>query len=92
MNKKHIYFNYLFEDASDHEFFRKNGIDAVTFSDNDDTRIHTPMDKSSFIKTSAIKRAFNVVNAEVISCCYNDNIFCTYYLQIMAISFAGILR
>lgn len=91
MNKKHIYFNYLFEDASDHEFFRKNGIDAVTFSDNDDTKIHTPMDKSSFIKISAIKRAFNVTNAEVISCCYNDNIFCTYYLQIMAVSFAGII-
>ena len=36
---ENIFFNYLFEDASDHEGFRKQNIDAITFCDNDMTQI-----------------------------------------------------
>lgn len=76
-------FKYLFEDASDHEYFRKQGIDAVTFCDNDLTRIHTPSDKSTHISTASIGRCFNVASREVIKYGYNNNLILIYYNEIL---------
>jgi hypothetical protein len=76
-------YKYLFEDASDHEYFRKQGIDAVTFCDNDLSRIHTPADKFTFISTTAIGRCFNVAAREVIKYGYNNNIIFIYYNEIL---------
>lgn len=82
-----VYFNYLFEDSSDHEFFRKENIDAITFIDNDLSRIHTPKDKVSFIDEKSIDRCFGVVSHEVIENAFNNNFLYFYYKEIMGISF-----
>lgn len=82
----HINFSYLFEDASDHSPFRKLGIDAVTFCDNDMTRIHTPNDKAEFISTSAIKRCYNVSSKEILGLAYKDNPWLLYNKYIWIIS------
>lgn len=86
-----IFFNYLFEDASDHEAFRKNNIDAITFCDNDMSKIHTPLDKASLISTTAIDRCFKVASREVIKYGFNDNPVIIYNKTIMVGSFAGII-
>jgi hypothetical protein len=76
-------FRYLFEDASDHEHFRKLGIDAVTFCDNDLTRIHTPSDKSATISTTSINRCFEVAFREVLKYGYYNNLIFIYYNEIL---------
>lgn len=83
-----IYFNYLFKDASDHEYFRKNGIDAITLCDNDMSKIHTPMDTSNYISINAIDRCFNVVSKEVIKYAYGNNVL---ILNIKNISFYSLI-
>lgn len=64
--EKNIYFNYLFENSSDHEGFRKHQIEAVTLSDYDLSKIHTPEDTIEFIDEKAIDRAFDVISKELI--------------------------
>lgn len=81
-----INFDYLFEDASDHEFFRKKNIDAVTLSDCDTSKIHTIYDKSNFIDKNSINRCFNIINKEVVHYAFSDNLFILYYRQIFYIS------
>ncbi|KYH29350.1 MULTISPECIES: M28 family metallopeptidase [Clostridium] len=76
-----IYFNYKFGSDSDHKAFRENKIDAVTFCDNDTSRIHTPMDKPEFISTTAIDRCFNVVSREVIKYAFGNNLLILYYKE-----------
>lgn len=78
-----IHFNYIFEDASDHKAFRENGIDAITFCDNDTTRIHTPNDKPEFISETAIDRCFNVFSKEIIKYGFNNNILILYYKEFL---------
>lgn len=65
LEDKDVYFNYIFEDSSDHMIFRKNDISAVTLIDNDLSRIHTPNDKVEFINKKAIDRAFSVISKEL---------------------------
>lgn len=84
--KDKINFNYLFEDASDHEYFRKQNIDAITLSDADSSKIHTPNDKSNFINTASIDRCFKVASKEVIKYGFNNNLFILYYKQIFYVS------
>lgn len=81
-----IYFNYKFGNDSDHKAFRENDIDAVTFCDNDTTRIHTPNDTLEFISTSAIDRAFKVVSKEVVKQAFGNNIFIIYYKEVLLVS------
>ncbi|MBE6066366.1 MAG: Zn-dependent exopeptidase M28 [Clostridium lundense] len=81
-----IFFNYLFDDSSDHSSFRKENIDAITFIDNDTTRIHTPNDKASFISLKNIDRCFNVVYKEVIKYAFGNNPLYFYYKQILITS------
>jgi Predicted aminopeptidases len=85
-----IHFNYLFKDSSDHEYFRKNGIDAVTFCDNDMSRIHTPKDTAEYLSSSAVVRCFNVVSKQVIKYGFNNNIFILYNNEIFMVSFIGL--
>lgn len=84
--KDKISFNYLFEDASDHEYFRKQNIDAITFTDADSSKIHTPNDKANFINADSIDRCFKVASKEVIKYSFNNNLFILYYKQIFWVS------
>jgi hypothetical protein len=84
-----IYFNYIFEDASDHEYFRQLGIDAITFCDNDMSRIHTPQDKAEYISMKNINRAFSVASKEVIKYGYGNNPLFIYYNQMLILSTIG---
>lgn len=81
-----INFNYRFGDDSDHKAFRENNIDAITFCDNDTSRIHTPNDTPEFISTTAIDRCFNVVSKEVIKHAFNHNILIIYYKEALVTS------
>lgn len=81
-SESHINFSYDFEDSSDHSSFRKLGIDAVTFSDSDMTRIHTPNDKAEFISTASIKRCYTVASKEITGLAYNNNFWIIYNNQI----------
>jgi len=84
--KQKVKYEYMYEDASDHSYFRKENIDAITFTDKDMTRIHTPNDKVEFISTESIDRCFNVVSKEIIKTAYNNNFFLLYYKQTLIIS------
>jgi hypothetical protein len=85
-NKSKLNFNYLFEDASDHEAFRKHNIDAITFCDSDMSKIHTPEDKIEYISTAAIDRAFNVASQEVIKEGFGGNPMLLHYRKIFIYS------
>ena len=85
-NSKQINFDYIFKDSSDHEYFRKNGIDAITFCDNDTRRIHSPEDKVQYISLSAINRCYKVISLQIVSYGYNNNIFILYSKEIMLAS------
>jgi hypothetical protein len=87
---ENIHFNYLFKDSSDHEYFRKNGIDAITFCDNDMSKIHTPKDTSNYISEKAIERCFSVVSKEVLRYAYNNDPYVLYNKEILLYSFIGL--
>lgn len=74
MKHNKVYFNYLFQDASDHVPFINQGIDAVTLCDNDTTRIHTPNDRIEYISEDAIDRCFSVIKVFVLKDAYPNNI------------------
>jgi hypothetical protein len=76
-----IHFNYLFKDDSDHKAFRENDIDAITFCDNDTTKIHTPLDTPDLISATAIDRCFDVVSKEIIGNAFNNNLLIIYYKE-----------
>lgn len=91
-NKTKVSYNYLFEDASDHEAFRRHNIDAVTFCDSDMSRIHTPEDKVQYISIEAIDRAFNVASREIIKEGFNGSPLLLHYKRIFIYScIAGII-
>lgn len=89
-NSQNIKLNYLFQDSSDHEVFRKNNIEAITFCDDDTSRIHTPNDKAEFINTSSIDRCFKVASKEIISSAYDDAFLIFYCKEIFICSFLAI--
>lgn len=86
-----IFFNYLFEDASDHEGFRRENIDAITFCDNDTTRIHTPKDTFEYISLDSIERCYDVASKEIVKYTFQDNFIIIYYKECIVISIIGIL-
>lgn len=87
-NNEKVKYNSIFEDASDHEAFRKKNIDAVTFCDSDMSKIHTPNDKLEYISTAAIDRCFKVVSREVIKEAFNDNILIVNHKKASGFSLA----
>ncbi len=86
-----IDFNYLFEDASDHEGFRDQNIDAITFCDNDMTRIHTPNDTSDHISLATIERCYSVASKEIVKYTFKSNFIIMYYKECFLISMIGII-
>lgn len=86
-----INFNRMFEDASDHKPFRDHNIDAITFCDNDTSKIHTPKDNVEFIKKDSITRCFSVASKEVLKYSFRNNPFIIYYKVFMIVSFTGII-
>lgn len=86
-----INFKYTFENSSDHQYFRTYNIDALTLSDADTSKIHTPMDKPQYISTKSINRCFNIVSKEITSYAFNNNPFILYYKYLLTISLCGIL-
>ena len=86
-----ILFDYLFEDASDHEGFRKQNIDAITFCDNDMSRIHTPKDTYDHISLDAVERCYDVASKEIVKYTFRDNFIIIYYKECFLISIIGIV-
>ena len=86
-----IFFNYLFEDASDHEGFRKQNIDAITFCDNDMSRIHTPRDTFEHISLDAIERCYDVASKEIVKYTFKNSFVIIYYKECLIVSIIGIL-
>jgi len=86
-----IFFNYLFEDASDHEGFRKENIDAITFCDNDMMRIHTPKDTAEYINLDSIERCYDVASKEIVKYTFKNNFLIIYYKECTVISISLIL-
>lgn len=89
--KNNITIKCLFQDSSDHTPFRKANIDAVTFCDDDTSRIHTPNDKAEFINTKSIDRCFSAVSPYIIKYSYSNNVFIIYNTQICIGSLVVIL-
>lgn len=90
-SKDNVPFNYLFENASDHSPFRDNKISALTFCDNDTSRIHTPSDTASHISTAAIDTCFEVASKEIINKAYASNPFILYNKEITLFSLCGFI-
>lgn len=82
-------FNYLYENSSDHTPFREAGIDAITFCDNDISKIHTPEDKIDSIDTEGGERCFKVVSKEIMNYEYRYNMI--YYAGYIIISLSGLI-
>lgn len=74
-----VKYNTVFQDSSDHESFRKYNISALTFCDDDLSRIHTPEDKSCYISTSSINDCYKVISKEVKNSAYKDNLLLNHY-------------
>jgi hypothetical protein len=91
LSSEKVSYSCRFENSSDHEAFRKNNIDAVTFCDDDLTRIHTPSDKSSFISTNSIDRCFTAASVEVIKQAFDGNPMFIHYKTIVMVSFLSTL-
>ncbi|CDI48387.1 M28 family metallopeptidase [Clostridium tetani] len=72
-SKAKVNFTYIFDDSSDHEAFTNLGIHAMTFIDDDKSRIHTPEDKAEFISSKSIDRCFKVASKEVIKQAFSDD-------------------
>lgn len=71
-------FKYYFEDCSDHEFFRKGGIEAVTLCNNDISKIHTPYDKAEYINADSIHRSYILSSKLLIKYAYSDYVYYIY--------------
>lgn len=84
--KEHVSFNYIFEDASDHSSFRNKNIKAVTFCDDDTSRIHTPADKASYISSSSIDRCFKIASRDIINNSYTFSFLILYNKQVCILS------
>lgn len=91
LKSEKIFFNYLFEDASDHEGFRRQNIDAITFCDNDMTRIHTPEDTFEHISLDSIKRCYDVASKEIVKYTFKDSFMIIYYKECLLVSIIGFL-
>ncbi len=70
---RNIPFNVIYEDSSDHEHFRKLGIDALTLTHADLDNIHTPSDTIDHISPEAISSAFTAFYPELIKKAYKSN-------------------
>lgn len=86
MKESKIYFNYLFEDASDHAPFINLDIEAVTLCDNDTSKIHTPSDRIEYISETAINRCFSVMKVFIINDAYSNRLIYTAFSYLIIAS------
>lgn len=87
MKEGKIYFNYLFQDASDHVPFINLGIEAVTLCDNDTSKIHTPSDRIEYISETAINRCFSVMKFFIINDAYSNKAIYADFSYLIIASF-----
>ncbi|NOH16719.1 M28 family metallopeptidase [Clostridium cochlearium] len=85
-SKSKVNFTYIFDDSSDHEAFTNLGIQAITFIDDDKSRIHTPEDKVDFISLKSIDRCFKVASKEVIKQGFSNNFNILYCKELSILS------
>lgn len=78
LNKAKLNPNYIFEDASDHAPFRKNNIEAITITNSDTSKIHTPKDDISNIDKNSLDDCFKLSSSEIINNAFENNIFIKY--------------
>ena len=89
--KNNVEFKYTFENSSDHDYFRAYAIDAVTLSDEDMSKIHTPEDKNRYISTASISRCFSIVSDEILNYAFSNNFYVLYCRISFILSLLGIL-
>ncbi len=87
--ESHIKYKTLFQDASDHSPFRQLGINAITFCDDDTTKIHTPNDKSQFINANSIEACYTVASKEILTSAFSKNPLVLYDKFILVFSAVG---
>lgn len=75
---KSIKYDEKFEDSSDHSSFGFLGIDSLTVSHSDVSRIHTPNDTVDNISTKGLDEVFNLVNSKLLNSAYNNPLFIFY--------------
>lgn len=75
---KELKFDEKYEDSSDHSSFSYFGIDSLTVSHSDVSRIHTPNDTVNNISTKGLEEVFNLVNSKVLNSAYNNPLFIFY--------------
>ena len=69
--KNNAAYEIVYQDSSDHASFNKLGIDSVSFSHSDLSKIHTPYDTTTYINLKAIDSVYEIVNQKVMDSCYN---------------------
>lgn len=84
-------YNYIFENSSDHEGFRSMGIDAVTLTDNDTSRIHTLTDIPKYIQSGNIDNCYTLMKNEIIKDAFNSDPFILWHGDIFIISLLALL-
>lgn len=84
-------YNYIFENSSDHEGFRTCGIDAVTLTDNDTSRIHTLKDIPQYIQSGNIDNCYMLMKNEIIKDAYSSDPFILWHGDIFIISLLSLL-
>lgn len=87
--ESHIKYKLMFQDASDHSPFRSLGINAVTFCDDDTSKIHTPSDKAEFINTSSIDTCYTAASKEILTSAFSKNPIVLYDKFILVFSAVG---
>ena len=95
LSKKHTTpYEVEYKNASDHASFGDIGLDALTISHSNMTKIHTPNDKVEFISTSAIDSVYTVVLDKIKDSSYgNISIFIhdKYSILVFAILFGFLI-
>ena len=69
---KNVETKVSYENSSDHASFNDLGIDALSFSHSDLTKIHTPNDKVEYISKDAINSAYSVIEEKIFNSSYGE--------------------
>lgn len=77
-SEKGLNFVVDFDDLNDHAPFSSKGIEAISISDSESSRYHTPEDKDIYIDKENIKVYFNVIWEYLMETVYKDNVFLKY--------------
>lgn len=70
-------------DASDHASFTKEGIEAITISHSDMSKIHTPKDVVANISTDSIAKVYSLVDNKILADAYNSKMLLFYNAKVL---------